>query len=134
MTSTLGLKQEQNFTFPRSWDMPEQPGPAGCLPHRLEPVSSQTCARDALFGHSQLTWVPGSTGRRLRSTLPCAHIPLPSTLGNPGPLGCPLPGSPHPIQGDPKQVRCAGGKTGGTSSRVSPDGIHTHPARIPLPK
>lgn len=90
-------------------------------------ASSQTCARDALFGHSQLTWVPGNTGRRLKSTstVPCAHIPI--HPGKSRSLGLPPTQFSGSIQGDPKQVGWAG--RDGISSSISPDGIHIHLAQ-----
>lgn len=136
LTSTFGLKRVQDLPSPQPWDVPEHPGPAGCLSHASERVSAQTCSRATHFGQSQLRRVQGSTGRRLIATLPSAqrmdgsaHASLPSTLGKPGTFACPLPSSLHPILRRPQARHAVGGtcwrarsrdarETGGTSPSV----------------
>lgn len=125
MTSTLGLKQEQDFTFPRSWDMPKQPGPAGCLSHPKP-------APETLFlGTVSSRGFQGTLGG---GSDPHPQCPVPTFLSpiHPGMGSWVLPSSLHSIRGDPKQMGWAG--RGGISSSASPDGIHTHLAKIPLPE
>lgn len=113
LTSTFGLQQEQDFVLGHA----QAARPSGMS------ASSQTCARDALFGHSQLTWLPGNIGRRLKSmsTVPCAHIPLSHP---PREIQVPQV-APHPVLHPPCKE---------TPSRRDGLEIHTHLAKIPLPE
>lgn len=119
LTSTLGLKQEKDFTFPRSWDMPKQPGPAGCLPHP-KPTPETLFSGTVSSRGFQATLGGGSDPH---PQLPVLTFLSPSHSGKS--LGSPLPSSLHSIQGDPKQVGRAG---------ISSNGIHTHLGKIPLPE